>query len=352
MKPVFVDLFAGVGGFSVGLEMAGFRCGAAVEIESDLADCLSKNHLHGGGASRGVATDVRKVDPESLIAMCGVARGALPLLVGGPPCQGFSTIGKRRVDDERNSLVFQYMELVKELRPQAFLLENVPGMLSMQGGDVIRRVVAKARRLGYRKVRVARLDASDCGVPQRRKRVIIYGDSAGRLPDLEAHFPNGERATVDDAIRDLPRPLETLCDYGDVEAVPYGATEPSAYAAGLRSRTGRVTRWKPVQHTARIAQAYGALQPGQTDNLTKCYRLILDSPARTLRAGCKGRTACRPVHPMEARVITVREAARIQSFPDDMTLPATTSGAHRAIGNAVPPLFAKRLGELVLSSLS
>ena len=240
--------------------------------------------------------------------------------------------------------------MLEGLRPKAFVMENVPGLLTFDGGKTLADVVGAAKRAGYRNARVVVVDATSCGVPQRRKRVLVYGSTQGSLPDLGDGGQRRPAATVHEAIADLPDPWLAIAEFERGSAVPY-ASPPSSYARTLRGTARRVSRWEPVVHSEVIIEAYAATSPGKSDPRTKCYRLVDSQPARTLRAGCKGRTACRPIHPSEPRVITVREAARLQSFPDAYLLPAPTSAAHRAIGNAVPPLLAECVGERLRDSL-
>lgn len=352
MAPRFVDLFAGIGGFSCGLEMAGYQCTAAIEIDPAVAELFAQNHGQNGSSPATLCGDIAAFTSEALQSATGLDIGELDLLVGGPPCQGFSTIGKRKVDDGRNKLVFEYVRVLTAFRPQAFILENVPGLESFAQGKVLGQLLSLCREAGYANVKYSVVDATTCGVPQRRRRIVLYGSRTGSLPDLGDGRQTRSPATVEQALSGLPDPWETLRRHPKGTPAPYRRGRHSDYARGLRGGQPLVTRWEPVRHTASIQSAYSALGPGETDPLTKCFRLAPDRPARTLRAGCKGRTACRPVHPHQDRVITVREAARLQSFPDTWLFPNTTSGAHRAIGNAVPPLMAKSIGMRLLEVLA
>jgi len=171
---------------------------------------------------------------------------------------------------------------------------------------------------------------------------LIYGTLDGQLPDI-AKFGNAglDVLTVRDALIDLPDPVSASQYFPTGSRIPYGATPASAYGKLLRGQRRKVSRWEPVIHTNRIVNAYSKVEPGKTDPSTKCRRLEEDSPSTTLRAGSRTRTACRPIHPTEDRVITVREAARLHSFDDDFIFPDRKSMAHVAIGNAVPPLMAE-----------
>jgi DNA (cytosine-5)-methyltransferase 1 len=347
MGPRFVDLFCGVGGFSVGLERAGYTCVAGIESDPAVAACFVANHA-ADQAPVVFSERIQDVSMARMLEAIGLESEGLDLLVGGPPCQGFSTIGKRRRGDDRNRLVYEYIRFLEGLRPTAFVMENVPGILTFNGGRTVREILKAARKAGYKNARVSLVDATTCGVPQKRVRVLIYGTRNGtHLPDLGDGTQMRPRAVVGDALCDLPDPWEAMAQHQPGSAIAY-ASAPSAYAAVLRGDADGVTRWEPVKHTDAVVQGYAATAPGKVDPRTKCYRLMTSMPARTLRAGCKGRTACRPIHPAQSRVVTVREAARIQSFPDTMILPKPTSAAHRAIGNAVPPLLAESIGARLL----
>ena len=181
-----------------------------------------------------------------------------------------------------------------------------------------------------------------------RRRVVIYGSRSGELPELTHLEAISGKVTAWDAIADLPNPQDALRRFSRGEAVPYRTEAQNEYVRSLRGGARRVTRWEPVMHSAKIVRAYSRVRQGGTDPDTKCWRLVAGGLARTLRAGSKSRTACRPIHPFAHRVITIREAARLHSFPDTTVFPPSTSAAHVAIGNAVPPLMAESLARALV----
>lgn len=349
-QPTVVDLFAGVGGMSLGFDMAGCSVLGAVEHVDEMAQCYKKNHR--GRRPMVLAKDASQVGPSHFRKLLGLRRDELTFLVGGPPCQGFSTMGKRRHGDARNDLLMLFPEYLSEFRSEAFVIENVPGLLSFQNGQVLDQLVNRLVHLGYADTRVSTVNAADCGVPQNRKRVVVYGSRAGRLPDLSQVLcdKNG-RVTVLDAIADLPDAISTALTNERGMPAEYGPSKPSAYARRLRGGARFVTRWEPTVHSDRVLGFYRAIGQGQVDRATGCRRLESNGLAPTLRAGSSTRTACRPVHPTEHRVITVREAARIHSFPDYCQFPVTTASAHVAIGNAVPPLMAQAIAATLMCAL-
>lgn len=347
-----IDLFAGVGGLSEGFYQAGCRILAAVEWDVQMATCYELNHRRRSERPTVLHRDIRSVDPRELLRKCGLEPGELTLLIGGSPCAGFSMIGKRRKDDERNELILQFPRFLRALQSRAFMIENVPGLMDFNP-DALSRLLDELVAAGYENATYQLIEAAACGVPQRRTRIIIYGTREGGLPDFSRFTqPKSLGPTVWDAIRDLPDPLEAATRYRRGASIPYGRKKATDYGKALRGRATRVTRWEPVRHTDEIVRAYQHLSQGKTEPATRCWRLLADGYARTLRAGSRTRTACRPVHPFQPRVITVREAARLHSFPDFFQFPAGTSSAHVAIGNSVPPVMAKALANAFSQALN
>lgn len=339
-----VDLFAGIGGLSDGFHQAGCRVLGAVEWESELATLYKKNHKQRGIDVHVIEQDVRNVAAETILETFELEPGELTYLIGGSPCQGYSMIGKRRQDDERNELIFEFPRLLRTIRPRVFIIENVPGIVGFQGGATLERLLKQLKALGYANSSYQLVDAAACGVPQQRRRTIILGTLEGEVPDL-AHFrkPADSGPTCWDAIGDLPDPEDAIGRFNPGSEIPYGSRQPSPYAKKLRGRKQKVGHWEPVNHSAKVQQSFRELREGETDPDTKCWRLPAAGYAHTLRAGSRSRTACRPVHPFQPRVITVREAARLHSFPDFYRFPKSKSAAHAAIGNAVPPQMARQI---------
>lgn len=334
-----------MGGLSEGFYQAGFTPLAAVELDQHMASCYAVNHRRRSTQPKVLNVDIRSLDPKDLMQKCKLKSGELPILIGGPPCQGFSPIGKRSKDDERNKLIHEFPRFLRVLKSQAFMIENVPGLLNLEK-DQLDSLMEALVSAGYKNTTYRLVNAAVCGVPQRRTRIIIYGTRNGVLPDFGVFdLPDYVGTTVWEAIGDLPSPLHALRNHELGKPIPYANNDASTYARGLRRRANKVTRWEPVKHSPKIVKVYGRLEHGETDPATKCWRLVPDGFARTLRAGSHTRTACRPVHPYEPRVITVREAARLHSFPDFLLLPPRVSSAHVAIGNSVPPTMARVLAK-------
>lgn len=348
-----LDIFAGIGGLSEGFLSAGCEVLGAVEWDSQMARCYELRHSRYRPQPSVFKEDIRSLNPTRLLRELKLEPEQLTYLIGGSPCQGFSSIGQRRTDDERNALIFEFVRFLQVFKSEAFLIENVPGLLEPGRSDVLNHLVDGLSGAGYANVRYQLVDAAACGVPQRRVRVVIYGTRTAPLPDYQdLAIADGTGPTVWDALRDLPDPLKVAKRFKPGSRVPYNSTPPSEYGKLLRASARTVSHWEPVAHSGTIVSAYAKLEQGETEPSTKCWRLIADGYARTLRAGSRTRTACRPVHPFDPRVITVREAARLHSFADSHPLPLAKSSAHVGIGNAVPPFMARALAKAFCEALS
>jgi DNA (cytosine-5)-methyltransferase 1 len=339
-KPVFIDLFAGAGGLSIGLERAGFKMIAATDWDHWSCETLRTNHP-GAFVYEG---DIQQMKPKEFAAQIGTDK--VDLIVGGPPCQGFSQLGKRDKNDPRNAMWKEYMRFVDYFKPSIFLIENVPQLLKSVEFEGIKK---KAESLGY-EVAAEVLHAADYGVPQKRKRVIIIGSLIGtpthpepthRSPDktnlLNVHLPVWR--TVRDAIANLPKK-------------PNGKN----WHVGRNPTAKSLARYKHIPEGGNRFNLPSKLTPqcwknkptGSTDLFG---RLSWDKPALTIRTEFFKPEKGRYLHPAEHRPITIREAARIQTFPDDYILVGSHVAAAKQIGNAVPCLFAERIGEKLLDLL-
>jgi DNA (cytosine-5)-methyltransferase 1 len=344
-----------------------------------------------------ICADASRLAPSELIdaAAAGWQRhgrsgtwdGQLDLVAGGPPCQGFSTIGKRLVDDERNHLVFHFFRIVTALRPRCFLMENVPGM--MQGGHsgILRRLIRSFQEEGYKIVDPPQvLYAPQFGVPQARRRLFLLGyrevESAptyptGAFSGLQAPTREGLRTcpTVWDAIGDLPD-LDRFPELERSDAVRLDV-RVSRRMAQLRSAYVRelngddldcsdlsyprvwdrrlLTSSMRTKHTDESVRRFVATPEGGTEPISRFLRLPADGLCNTLRAGTGSErgayTSPRPIHPKLPRVISVREAARLHSFPDWFRLHQTKWHGFRQVGNAVPPRLARAVAARLVESL-
>lgn len=332
-----IDLFAGCGGLTQGLKLAGFEIAAAVEIDPLAADTYALNHKR----VRLFRQDIREVEPKELMGELGFRKGELDLLSGCPPCQGFSRLrtlnGGREVEDSRNNLIFELCRFVSAFRPRALMFENVPGIEKTALFDVLLR---RLRGAGYR-CRWTIANAADYWVPQRRRRFILL---AGLGRHIDFPLAQDRRKTVRQAIGRLP----TAGSSGD-----------------LVHDVGE-TRSKVVERLiSRIPANGGSIRDLGEEALLDCHkrcggfrdvygRMAWSSVSPTITSGCVNPSKGRFLHPEEDRCITLREAAMLQSFPRryKFSLRRGKFPAAEMIGNAFPPEFARRYAAAVASELN
>ena len=330
-----IDLFSGAGGSTLGLIAAGFRPVAAVDIDMWATTTYERNLAF--TRVRVFREDLAKLTGEELLSAVGLLPGELDLLVGCPPCQGFTDHGKP--DDPRNSLVLVFAERVREIMPTAVIFENVRGILE-KGRPVFDRLVEMLRRAGYRLVWNL-LEAADYGVPQKRKRVILTALRRA-LPEPVLPAPTHARPglarrmglltwrTVRDAIADLPplAPGETHPDIPNHEAPTH--SERVLKIIRMIPKDGGTIRDLPREFWLRCHLNH--------DGHKDVYgRMRWDAPAPTITTGVYTPSKGRFIHPEQDRGITMREAARLQGFPDWFVFEGSRRAQARQIGNAMPP---------------
>ena len=353
-----LDLFAGVGGLSLGFEMAGAAPRAAIEFNERHAEYYALNR---DAEIPIYARSIVDVEPLKLAREIDISKRELDFVIGGPPCQPFSFAGKRNgTADTRGTLVEEFIRFVRELQPRIFVMENVLGLKSIHDGSYLKKIMRQFERDGYRCNEFV-LNAADYGVPQKRRRLFIVGsrlDWVDLSRPIPTHGPDPDMlfvrpyVTVRDAISDLPRLTgdELLTD--DSTRLAY-ATPPNDYQRDRRNGRRKVSGNGITRHSPHILKALAieALPEGSTHSSTRYRRLHWDEPSVTLRAGSGSFTALRPIHPEEPRVITVREAARLQSFPDSFEFSPQKKLAYQQIGNSVPPLLARAVAAHLIESL-
>lgn len=377
-RPIGIDLFAGAGGMSLGFEQAGFDVAAAVEI--DPVHCAV--HEFNFPETTVIPESVSTLTGDEIRRRAGLIGKEIDCVFGGPPCQGFSLIGHRILDDPRNSLVMDFVRLVAELDAKTFVFENVKGLTVGKQKKFLEELVAAFEERGYR-VRLPWrvLNAAHFGVPQHRHRLILFGAKEGvELPDYPRATTNpadGQRhmqglplgPNCKDALGDLPdaERFETL---SEIDAVKTGAFKsPSRYAAEMRCMSnsawhfGHMRDWSPAiltssartVHTDISKRRFSETIPGEVEPISRFFKLAPDGLSNTLRAGTDAArgafTSPRPIHYKYARCITVREMARLHGFPDWFRLHSTKWHGARQIGNAVPPPLARAVGAMVAKAL-
>lgn len=356
---------------SLGVRQAGFRVVGAFDNEERHVQAYGKNFRR----SNAYVTDLGEATGDDLRALAHVENDEIDLLFGGPPCQGFSQGGRRDTEDERNLLLLDFARLVGEIQPKFFMLENVAGLTQGDARRVLNEFHRMVSKFGYGCSSDFRmLDAADYGVPQRRKRVFVIGrrkELPGEtVPDsLPIRDPNGNLyfPTVRDAIGDLPDVdrYSYLYSADEYSGVP---KKTSHYAKLMRGelkepsdRThprklpGILTGCLRTRHSPDVIERFKETLPGSQEPVSRYYRLALDGVSPTIRAGTgsdKGsHTSPRPIHPTRPRCITVREAARLHSFPDWFQFDPTRWHAFRQIGNSVPPRLARSVASAIASKI-
>ncbi len=344
-----IDIFAGAGGLSLGATLAGIEVTAAVECDARTA----KTYRYNLPSVKLMNDRVENVHPDLRSIMA-----AKPLIVfGGPPCQGFS-IANQRTRNEENSanwLYREFLRVVRSLRPEWALLENVAGILQTSGGTFLSRILDALRRAGYA-VTWWLLDASRYGVPQVRNRLFIIGSRSGALPTPPAE--SGFRRTVRDAIADLPY----LANGALHDKLPYRSVDPSDYATALRAGADSCYNHLVSNNSPGVVRRYGHVPQGGNwrsipahlmrnyRDRSRCHtgiyrRVQWDAPSVVIGNFRKNML----IHPSQNRGLSVREAARLQSFPDSYRFIGSIGFQQQQVGNAVPPLLAKAVFSRILS---
>lgn len=340
MKYTCIDSFCGAGGLGLGLSKAGFDILLSFDIDQKCIDTINKNKKHFHHPAE--VADINNMLNGVLLDKCKLKRGELFLLAGGPPCQGFSVLRHGSDDDPRNQLVLRYGQLINELYPYYFVMENVSG-LKGKGKSILDQLVETVQNIGYT-VHIQLLDAQELGVPQRRKRYIIIGERN----DLGSHYKYPEsctkRKTVRDAISFLPSPPE---DGSDHREYPLHRRDKLS-AINLKRlkalKPGQASDDLPVELRPKCHKN-GGLSVGYPSTYG---RMEWDVPAPTITARFDSFTRGKFAHPEEDRTISLREGALLQTFPMDYIFTGNKVDVARQIGNAVPPVMAERIGESII----
>ena len=365
-----IDLFAGVGGLSLGAAKAGYDLAGAIDKEMRFISAHSTNFP----LTNHLCADLANLSGKDLLRKLGLQSKELAGIIGGPPCQGFSSIGKRSVLDDRNRLFIKFFQLIKYCNPAFFLAENVPGILNQQYDD-IRKIAFKSVRANYHILEPIKIAANEFGAATTRTRVIFIGvrkDISGYESIIENLNirKNKTKTNVQQALKGLPAHIEEYRTTFDSSWCKVENLYPNNYTKRINQILPNIGNEKALErflkqkeisgcfwtmHTKELKVRYASLKQGQQDKISKSKRLSLDGLCPTLRAGTdstKGSfQAVRPIHPLEPRVITPREAARLQGFPDWFQFHETKWHSFRLIGNSVCPLVSEHLLGAIGSSL-
>jgi DNA (cytosine-5)-methyltransferase 1 len=359
-----IDLFCGAGGLSEGFRQAGVHVLAGQDIDATFGHTFSQTH----NEATFVHGPIQSVSAQDLLSAAGCEPGEIDILIGGPPCQGYSVYNHQRgADDPRAGLFKEYLRLVEAIQPRWLVMENVTGITSIAGGAIVREIQAGMRRLGYR-VDMKLLKAEEYGVPQERRRMFFIATKEEHCPIL---FPNPTHGpelqpfvTVWDAISDLPS-LENGEDKG---AGAYERPAQNPYQAVLRGdctvirnhsapRLSKVNlermqhippggSWRDIPFDLLPA---GMKKAKRSDHTKRYGRPAKSDLACTVLTKCDVHWGAY-IHPTQDRSFSVREAARLQSFPDFFAFSGSRTEQYVQVGNAVPPLLGKAVAETVLSA--
>lgn len=357
-----IDLFCGAGGLSEGFRQAGFHVLAGQDFDDQAGKTFAATHPE----ATFVGGPIQKVTPQQLLKAAGKKRGEIDVIVGGPPCQGYSVYNHQRgATDPRAGLFREYLRIVEGIQPRWLVMENVTGITSIAGGGIVDEIKLAMAKLGYR-VEMRVLKAEEFGVPQERRRVFFIATRTGApiLFPEPTHGPGLEPfVTVWDAISDLP-----ILKNGDVEgpAPKYRKPPQNGYQALLRgdclvptnhsaSRLAKINEermrhippggsWRDIPHNL---LPDGMKKAKRSDHTKRYGRPRKTDLACTILTKCDVHWGAY-IHPVQDRALTVREAARLQSFPDFFEFQGSRTEQYVQVGNAVPPLLGKRVAESVL----
>ena len=358
-KSLVLDLFSGAGGMSQGFRQSGFEVVQSVDKDRRAADTYSINHR----TRDVVVADLTKLNPLDMARRIGLRKGELTAIVGGPPCQGFSESNRRTrtLDNPKNSLYQEFFRYVSALRPLWFVLENVAGIKTLGGGLFLRAIVEEARKCGYSS-RWQELNAAYYGVPQSRRRIFVIGNRIGaiiRFP-VKTHGPDRKAiVTIKDALSDLP-----VLHVGDHRGrAPYRTPTPlSDYQALMRNGNNSVSGNLVTRNSTLVVDRYRHIKQGcnweaiprdlmkNYGDVSRChtgiyYRLKWNEPSKVVGNYRKNML----IHPGQNRGLSVREAARLQSFPDHYEFIGSIGFQQQQVGDAVPPLLAEAVARSISS---
>lgn len=323
--PKVLDLFCGGGGLSTGFEQAGCEVVAGVDVNGDFLETFAHNHE----GSKAIEADISDINPEGFYAEHDINTDEIDVVIGGPPCKGFSIAGKRDPEDERNSLVRSFIDHVAYVEPEMYVMENVPGIKSMEDGAVMTKIHQHYEEIGY-SIKHETLNSADFGVPQARRRVIFIGRADGEMPTFpeRTHRPN-KQATLTSA---------TLEPYRTVRE------------ALVEKEFEGLSNHDKTNHSDDMVERISEVKPGDSlyENFNDSWRrLEMDKPSPTVKENHNAPF----IHPTKDRVGTVRECAVLQGFPDDYIFQGPKSKQLKIVGNAVPVGLAKAIGDTIREDL-
>ena len=361
-----IDLFSGVGGLSYGFAHDdNFEIVAANEILPNMAKAYSLNHP----TVKVYAEDIKDFSADKIEKDLGIKPSEIDIIVGGPPCQAYSTVGKRLIDDPRGKLFQEYYRVLKEFNPKLFLFENVKGLLSMQDGELLKTIISLFESLGY-KVKYKLLNAADYGAPQIRERVIIIGSKLKtefEYPEPTHYNPEDENnlfknslkpyLTLEEAISDLPfiKTNEESFEYANEPQNEFqklmrkNAPEKLMDHSSPKNNDKLVKIMESLPDGGTPEDLPESLRPTSGFKNTYC-RLWWKRPSTTITRNLSTPSSSRCIHPKAPRPLTTREGARIQCFPDDYQFYGSRGDRNLQIGNAVPTFLSNAVAKAILKN--
>jgi DNA (cytosine-5)-methyltransferase 1 len=336
MNNKIIDLFCGCGGLSKGFEMAGFKPILAIDFWKDAIDTYNLNNKEVG-----ICDDISNIDDDYLNDL--LLKNNIVGVVGGPPCQGFSTVGKRDIKDERNYLYLQYCRIIEKIKPSFFVLENVKGLLTLNNGKFKEDIIERFSKIGY-DVEYKLLNAADYGVPQNRNRVFFVGIKNKKF---EFPKPKKKKVTTLEAISDI-----TFYDN------KYSNVATNSFQRKMRLKSKGLFNNEFTIHSEQTIDIISKIPDGgKISDLPKEYwevrkynkafqRMNSKAQSNTIDTGHRNY-----FHYQENRIPTVRESARIQSFPDDFIFTGSKTSQYKQVGNAVPPLLAYEIAKSIMEQI-
>lgn len=341
MKYSCIDSFCGAGGLALGLQRAGFNILLSFDIDSKCIETINKNDKYFQHSA--ITADIADMLNGKLLKKCRLKRGELFLLAGGPPCQGFSIQRRGNDTDVRNDLVLKYGQLINEVYPYYFVMENVSGLAGKRGNTILQQLIENVEIIGY-SVHVQLLDAQAYGVPQRRKRYIIIGERKDLGEHYEYPEATREHITVRDVIGYLPEPPIDGKDHPDVSLHRRDKLSPINMKRIRAIHEGQGRDDLPDDLLADCHKINSSII-----GFRNVYgRMEWDDVAPTITAKFDSFTRGKFGHPVQDRTISLREGALLQTFPADFIFTGNKVDIARQIGNAVPPSMAEQIGKSII----
>ncbi|NTU46331.1 DNA cytosine methyltransferase [Candidatus Roizmanbacteria bacterium] len=345
-----IDLFSGCGGSALGFQQAGFPIKVAVDIDNNASESFKINFPN----CKVFSSDISYISGKELLDAGGFRNGNEAILIACPPCQGFSSARRnsQRLSDPRNKLIYEFLRVVEEIRPLAFVLENVPGLATGIGKPLFIQILQKLSELGYQTIYDV-VNTADYGVPQRRKRLVLLGTNNAKIRLTFPCKTNADPGTASD-LPPWKSVREAIADLPKINAGEKSPTDPihcSASLADINLQRLRFTPWDGGDRTSWPEDLVLECHKNADGHKDVYGRMRWDYPSPTMTGGCGMISKGRFGHPEQNRAISLREAARLQTFPDEFKFIGNFGEIARQIGNAVPPLLAKRAAESLQYSI-